>query len=198
MTKLPISFYRNDNVLEVAKSLLGKELVVDSGNGLLKGIIVETEAYNGVGDKASHAYGGRFTERTKVMYAAGGVAYVYLCYGIHNLFNVVCGSEGVPQAVLIRAVEPVYGLDRMLKNRGMEKASPRVTAGPGAFTQAMKIDRGHNGVSLLSDKIWINDAAETHSSSIITAARIGVDYAQEDALLPYRFYIKNNSFVSKK
>lgn len=197
MAKLPISFYQNEDVLEVAKSLLGKELVVNNKGCLFKSTIVETEAYNGIVDKASHAYGGKYTTRTKVMYNAGGVAYVYLCYGIHNLFNVVTGKAGHPQAVLIRAVEPKEEVQQMLKFRKLERFSPRVTAGPGALTQALQLTRNDNGISLISDRIWINNSPDVSESSIVSDVRIGVAYAAEDALLPYRFYIKGNAFVSK-
>lgn len=197
MDKLSLEFYRNRNVLEVAYSLLGKTLVVRDNKTIYRAKIVETEAYNGVVDKASHAYGGRYTTRTKTMYLEGGHAYVYLCYGIHNLFNVVTGREGQPQAVLIRAVEPLAGISQMLINRDLSTPVPRMTSGPGAFTQAVNITRNDNGISLLADRIWIENAEEIPYESIVSTSRIGVDYAGQDALLPYRYYIRDNPYVSK-
>ena len=196
MAKLPLEFYTQEEVCFVAKSMLGKTLVVEHEDCVLKAKIVETEAYNGVVDKASHAFGDRFTSRTKTMYLAGGVSYVYLCYGIHHLFNVVTGIEGDPKAVLIRAVEPLEGTQKMLNNRRLTRFSVRVTSGPGALTQAMGISTLDNGVSLLHNRIYLEEG-EDQIEPIVETTRIGVDYAKEDALLPYRYYLSGNSFVSK-
>lgn len=161
-------------------------------------MITETEAYAGVTDKASHAYGNRRTARTEVMFAEGGVAYVYLCYGIHHLFNVVTNVAEIPHAVLIRAGEPLEGIDHMLLRRKKATLTPALTSGPGALSAALGIRTIHSGVSLNGDRISIHDMGTNISpSQIVAATRIGVAYAGADALLPYRFYIAGNRFVSK-
>lgn len=198
MKKLSARFYENDDVVTVAKALLGKILVTNINNEYTAAMIVETEAYAGVADKASHAFGGRNTNRTKTMYQAGGVAYVYLCYGIHHLFNVVTNLEGTPHAVLIRAAEPLDGLGIMLERRGKEKLTPALTAGPGAMSAAMGITTNLTGTSLSSGKLYIEDRdIIIHEQDIVTGTRVGVAYAQEDAMRPYRFWIKGNKYVSK-
>lgn len=198
MGKLPTSFYQNENVVEVAKQLLGKMLFTHIDGNLTGGIITETEAYDGVIDKACHAYGGRNTNRTATMYLAGGVTYVYLCYGIHHLLNVVSGVVGNPQAVLIRAIEPTEGVELMLERRKMEKLAPRITAGPGALSQALGIDKKLNAKVLPDNEIWIEYGDREYvEDEIITTTRIGVAYAQEHALWPFRFYIMGNKYVSK-
>jgi len=164
---------------------------------LTGGIITETEAYDGVVDKACHAYGGRNTNRTATMFLGGGITYVYLCYGIHHLLNVVSGKEGNPQAVLIRAIEPKIGIEAMLVRRKMEKLAPRITSGPGALSQALGIDKQLNAKNLSADEIWIDDAKPYKDEQIIATTRIGVAYAQEHALWPFRFYIRGNKYVSK-
>ena len=198
MGKLPAAFYQNENVVEVAKQLLGKMLFTHIDGNLTGGIITETEAYDGVIDKACHAYGGRNTNRTATMYLAGGVTYVYLCYGIHHLLNVVSGVVGNPQAVLIRAIEPTEGVEVMLERRKMEKLAPRITAGPGALSQALGIDKKLNAKVLSDNEVWIEDGGREYvGDEIITTTRIGVAYAQEHALWPFRFYLKGNKYVSK-
>lgn len=198
MPKLPYSFYQQDDVLSLAQQLLGKQLFTLIDGELTGGTIVETEAYNGITDKASHAYGGRFTPRTSTMYEQGGVSYVYLCYGIHHLFNVVTGAKNNPHAVLIRGLEPIEGLATMLQRRGMQKLAPRVTAGPGALAKALGIDKNLNAKDLLGEEIWIEDnGIHLNETQIIASPRIGVDYAGDHALLPWRFYVKGNKFVSK-
>ena len=196
--KLPESFYLNNNVVEVARSLLGKYLFTCINGAITGGYIVETEAYNGVVDKASHAYGNRLTPRTQTMFAQGGVAYIYLCYGIHEMLNVVTSVEGQPHAVLIRAVNPTVGLDEMLCRRNMAVVKPNITAGPGSVGKALGISRKLNGLSFQSDELWIEDQGLTFADEQIAAVpRVGVAYAAEDALLPYRFYVKGNVYVSK-
>lgn len=198
MSKLPFSFYQNADVNDLAVQLLGKLLFTRVDGELTGGMIVETEAYNGVEDKASHAYGGRFTDRTKVMYEEGGLSYVYLCYGIHHLFNVVTASKGTPHAVLIRGIEPFEGIDVMLRRRKMVSLKPNITAGPGALSKALGIDKGLNAKDLLGDEIWIEDNGLIFGEDqIVASARVGVDYAEDHALLPWRYYVKGNSFVSK-
>jgi DNA-3-methyladenine glycosylase len=198
MSKLPYSFYQKEEVVELAIQLLGKRLYTRIDGEITAGIIVETEAYNGVTDKASHAYGNRFTPRTSTMYEAGGITYVYLCYGIHHLLNVVTASKNKPHAVLIRAVEPTEGLPIMLARRKMESLAPRITAGPGSVAKAFGVDKNLNAKDLLGDEIWIeDDGVKIDPSQIVASPRVGVDYAGDHALLPWRFYIKGNRYVSK-
>lgn len=199
MKKLPVSFYQRENVFEIAKELLGKLLVTKWDGVLTSGRIVEVEAYNGIIDKASHAFGGRRTARNEIMYAHGGVAYVYLCYGIHHLFNVVTNNSGTPHAILIRALEPVKGVDIMLKRVGKKKLDNTLTRGPGNLSKAMGLFTKHSGYSLRSKELFIaDDGFVLSKKGIATSPRIGVDYAGDDALLHYRFFIKGNPFVSGK
>ena len=198
MPKLPFSFYQNEDVIALAQQLLGKQLFTLIDGELTGGTIVETEAYHGVSDKASHAYGGRLTNRTQTMYLLGGHAYVYLCYGIHHLFNVVTGREETPHAILIRGLEPTTGLEVMLRRRNMPALKHNLTAGPGALAKALGIDRNLNGKDLLGNEIWIEDnGISIPEKDIIASSRIGVAYAEDHALLPWRFYVKGNKFVSK-
>ncbi|MFD1256705.1 DNA-3-methyladenine glycosylase [Mucilaginibacter terrae] len=196
--KLPESFYLNSNVVEIARNLIGKYLFTCLNGVVTGGYIVETEAYNGVVDKASHAYGNRLTSRTQTMFAHGGVAYVYLCYGIHEMLNVVTSVQGEPHAVLIRAVNPTVGLDEMLYRRNMAVVKPNITAGPGSVGKALGISRKLNSISFQSNELWIEDQGLIFADEQIAAVpRVGVGYAAEDALLPYRFYVKGNAYVSK-
>jgi DNA-3-methyladenine glycosylase len=198
-TRLPLSFYRRNNVITIARELLGKILVTRFNEVITAGRIVETEAYNGIHDKAAHSYNGRRTNRTEVMYCAGGVAYVYLCYGLHHLFNVVTDDIDVPKAVLIRALEPVTGIDIMMQRRKKTKPDASLTKGPGSAAQAMGIHIQHTKTSLTGNDIFIcDDGYKPPPKEIISSPRIGVDYAGEDALLPYRFYINGNKYVSGK
>ncbi|RZK66299.1 MAG: DNA-3-methyladenine glycosylase [Pedobacter sp.] len=198
MAKLPYSYFQNSDVNFLAADLLGKYLITSIGDVVTGGIITETEAYKGVEDKASHAYGGRFTNRTQTMYEDGGLSYVYLCYGIHHLFNVVTGSKGVPHAVLIRGIEPVIGLEHMLERRKMPSLKPNLTAGPGALSKAMAIEKNLNAADLQGEQIWIEDRGlHFRNEEIIACPRVGVDYAEDHALLPWRYYIRGNKFVSK-
>jgi DNA-3-methyladenine glycosylase len=197
--RLQPSFYEGEDVVLIAKELIGKILVTNFENQLTSGRIVETEAYNGVVDKASHAWNGRRTNRTEIMYAAGGVAYVYLCYGIHHLFNVVTNKKDTPNAVLIRAVEPISGVDVMLKRTNKSKAAYDLTRGPGNVSKALGIYTKHTGYDLNSDDMFIaDDGYRYNPADVIATPRIGVDYAGEDAALPYRFIVRNNLYVSGK
>lgn len=197
MRKIKPSFYQGHDVVDIARQLIGKVLVTHFDDVITSGIIVETEAYAGVQDKASHAFGSRRTARTETMYAAGGVAYVYLCYGIHHLFNVVTNKEDIPHAVLIRALEPLEGIDIMVQRRKKKVADYTLTKGPGSMSAAMGIHKTHNGLSLeTSDHIWLEDR-KLPVGNIVSGPRIGVDYAGEDALLPYRFWVEGNKYVSK-
>lgn len=199
MEKVSLEFYRRKDVLQIAKDLLGKIVVTKWDDVITSGRIVEVEAYHGIIDKASHAFGGRRTNRNEVMYGDGGIAYVYLCYGIHHLFNVVTNVKETPHAILIRALEPLKGLDEMLLRTGKKKSDYTLTKGPGNLSKALGISALHSGFSLQSKELFIADDGFRYSKKEIAASpRIGVDYAGKDALLPYRFYIKGNSFVSGK
>lgn len=199
MKKLPPEFYQRTNVLAIAEELLGKLLITHFEGETTSGRIVETEAYNGVTDRASHAYGGRRTGRTEVMFGAGGAAYVYLCYGIHHLFNVVTNTLGTPHAVLVRGIEPVEGKPIMMKRMNKEVFDASVGRGPGNVSRALGIYKQHTGFSLNENHVFIADDGFSYApSDIIKSPRIGVDYAGEDALLDYRFYVRGNPFVSGK
>ncbi|MCL6523955.1 MAG: DNA-3-methyladenine glycosylase [Thermoflavifilum sp.] len=196
--KLPLSFYRGTDVVQIARELLGKRLVTRVNGHITSGIIVETEAYAGITDRASHGYGGRRTARNEALYQPGGVAYVYLCYGIHHLFNVVTNEANIPHAVLIRALQPDEGIPEMLKRTGKQQLDYTLTSGPGSLSRALGIHyRQHNGLSLTDNLIWIEEANPIHTELIVADTRVGVAYAGEDAYLPYRFYLKNNPWVSK-
>lgn len=197
MKKLPIEFYRRDDVVQIAKDLLGKILVTNWKGVITSGKIVECEAYAGATDNASHAAGGRRTARNEIMYAEGGVSYVYLCYGIHHLFNVVTNNKEIPHAVLIRALEPVKGIKTMLERTAKENIDTTLTKGPGNVSKALGIYTKHSGISLLGKEIFIADKKISYSAEEIGASpRIGVQYAGKDANLPFRFYVKGNPFVS--
>lgn len=199
MKKIPAGFYRRDNVLQVAEELIGKLLVTNWGGELTSGRIVECEAYAGPGDMASHASGGRRTKRNEPMYARGGICYVYLCYGIHHLFNVVTHDKDIPQAVLIRSLEPIDGIPVMLNRTRREKLEPAITKGPGNLCKALGIFTQHSGLSLNGHEIFLaEDGFHYPAEQIMTSPRIGVDYAGVDALLPYRYYVKGNPYVSGK
>jgi len=191
--KLKKVYYLEPNVVKLAKDLLGKVLVTREGKTITSGIITETEAYNGVVDKASHAYGNRRTDRTEIMFREGGTSYVYLCYGIHYLFNVVTNVKDHPHAVLIRAIQPLEGKEIILRRRGIAKPDKKLCIGPGKVSQALGITIKHNGLDLTGDKIWIEDTGiKIKPKDILVGPRIGVDYAGEDAKLPYRFRVEKN------
>lgn len=191
-------FYLDDDVVGISRNLLGKVLYTCIDNKVTAGKIVETEAYCGKMDKASHAYPNRMTSRNAVMFEDGGVAYVYLIYGIHYMFNVVTSLQGTPNAVLIRALEPIIGVETMCERRGKTRPE-KVTSGPGSLSHAMGIDLNLYGCSLQSRTIWIEDPGiKINKGQIITTTRVGVDYAAEDAFLPWRFYLKDNPWVSRK
>ena len=197
--RLGHSFYDRKDVTAIAKDLLGKVLVTTFNGIITSGRIVETEAYAGAGDKASHAYGNRRTARTEVMFGNPGTAYVYLCYGIHHLFNVVTNKKEIPHAILIRAVEPLLGIDQMLERTGKLKLDYTLTKGPGNVSRALGIFTLHTGLSLLSDELYIaDDGFKLKADQVFVFPRIGVDYAQEDSLLPYRYVVKDNPYVSGK
>lgn len=189
MPKLDKTFYIKDDVVGIAKSLLGKVLYTQIDDRLTAGIIVETEAYH-ESEKACHAYNGRKTKRTALLFEKGGKAYVYLCYGIHHLFNVVTGPEDIGQAVLIRGVMPYEGIGVMMERRKMDRVQPNLSSGPGTLSKALGITTKFNETDLQSDLIWMEDKGiHILSSDIVSTPRIGVDYAGKDALLPWRFLI---------
>ena len=197
MKKLTAKFYDRTDVLTIAQELLGKVIVTKFDGVLTTARIVETEAYRGVVDKASHAYGGRRTARTEVMFGSAGNAYVYMCYGIHYLFNIVTNKKDIPEAVLIRAAEPLEGIATMLKRTGKAKADFTLTRGPGNVSKALGIDKVHTGYSLNSEEFYLADDGYVVEKMVATP-RIGVDYAGADALLDYRFYVAGSRYVSGK
>lgn len=183
--------------MRIARELLGKVLVTEFGGELTSGRIVEVEAYNGVGDRASHAWSGRRTARTEVMYAQAGTAYVYLIYGIHHLFNVVTNKKDIPHAILVRGLEPLEGIPVMLRRVGKTAPDHTLTRGPGNLSRALGLVTRHTGASLLEEEIYIaDDGYRLRPSGIGISPRIGVDYAGEDAALSYRFFVKGNKYVS--
>lgn len=186
--RLPRSFYLRADVVRIARELLGTVLCSRFHGRLTSGIIVETEAYAGIGDRASHAWNGRRTARNEVMYARGGTAYVYLCYGIHHLFNVVTHGQGTPHAVLVRAIVPLEGIATMAHRRGSNGVPS--TGGPGTLTQALGITTAQNGTDLSGERIWIEERdIVVPPRAVLAGPRIGVGYAGEHALLPYRFRV---------
>lgn len=196
--KLPREFYTRPNVLTVARELLGKLLVVPDRNGKrVSGRIVECEAYRGPQDRAAHSYGGRRTKRTETMYGVGGSAYVFFVYGMYNQFNVVSGVIDQPHAILIRALEPVEGIELMRKRREGQP-DHNLTNGPGKLCLALGIDRTLDAADLLGSKVWLEVAEAIPRSRIVSGPRIGIDYAEEWVDKPWRFWIKGNPFVSRK
>ena len=191
------SFYDRKDVARIAKEMLGKILVTKFHGVTTSGRIVETEAYAGAVDKASHAYGNRRTARTEVIFGNPGTAYVYLCYGIHHLFNVVTNKKDIPHAVLVRAIEPIDGIETMLSRTGKIKLDHTLTKGPGNVSRALGIFTHHTGTSLSGDELYIaEDGYRLKQNQIVITTRIGVDYAAEDSLLPYRFIVKDSPYVS--
>jgi DNA-3-methyladenine glycosylase len=194
--KLPREFYARPSVLTIARELLGKLLVVPDSNGArVSGMIVETEAYRGPDDRASHAYGGRRTKRTETMYLGGGVAYVYFVYGMYYQFNVVTNVQDTPHAVLVRALQPVEGIETM-RSRRHGQPDLKLTNGPGKLCIALGIDRQLDRADLLGDRVWLEDADKIPRSRIASGPRIGIDYAEEWVVKPWRFWIRDNPFVS--
>jgi DNA-3-methyladenine glycosylase len=198
MPKLPRKFYTRPNVLIVARDLLGKLLVVPAPDGTrVSGLIVETEAYRGPEDRASHAFGGRRTNRTETMYGIGGTAYVYFVYGMYNQFNVVTNVENTPHAVLVRALEPVEGIEWM-RERRQTHSDRNLTSGPGKLCIAMGIDRQLDSADLLGNQVWIEEGESISRSRIISGPRVGIDYAEEWIDKPWRFWLRGNPHVSRK
>ena len=179
------------DIVGLARDLIGKEIHTKINGGYCAGIITETEAYAGQIDKASHAFGGRRTNRTSTMYKAGGISYVYLCYGIHHLFNVVTGPEEVPHAVLVRGIKPLKGISLMEKRRNNKSNLKNFSNGPGTLTSALGIKIKNNDTDLNSNVIWLEDnGIKVRETNVFCGPRIGVNYAGKDAILPYRFLWK--------
>lgn len=190
------SFYLNPDVVEVARQTIGKVLVSRTDGKLTSGLITETEAYAGVTDKASHAFNGRRTARTEIMYAIGGTAYIYLCYGVHSLFNIVTNEKEIPHAVLIRGIIPLEGTELMKERTGKSLVKPATGYGPGNVTKLLGLHYHRTGEDLvirpgeINDAVWLEDRGYVFGEEEVTRGkRIGVDYAGEDATLPYRFTI---------
>ena len=200
--KLDRGFYSRDT-RTVARELLGKILVHDVDGMLFKGKIVETEAYLGIDDKAAHSYGGRRTKRVESMYARPGTAYVYIIYGMYNCLNMITVEEGVPEGALIRGIEPLEGIEQMAMNRfqkpleELTKSQKRnLTNGPGKLSMALQIDRRLDGTDLCGDILYTEEGTE-EEFTIVETTRIGIDYAEEAADFPYRYYIEGNPYVSR-
>ncbi len=194
--KLAVDFYRREDTLQIARDLLGKILVVpDEKGNRVSGMIVETEAYLGPEDKAAHSHNNRRTKRTAVMFAEGGVAYVFFVYGMYFQLNVVVGKKEQPRAILIRAVEPIEGIEIMRKRRG-KMPDQNLTSGPGKLSIALGIDKTVNGEDLCGNRVWIEESVKPFTCEIVSGKRIGIDYAEEFANKPWRFWIKDNPFVS--
>jgi len=198
MTKLSKSFFLREDVVQISKELLGKYLYTNIGDVVAAGMIVETEAYMGPEDKASHAYGNRKTARTEPFYKEGGIGYVYLCYGIHHLFNIITNKANVPHAILIRAIEPKEGIEAMLLRRKKTKLSYDLTSGPGTLSKALGISSGQNGLNITGKSIWLEDkGVKLKAEQIIASPRVGIDYAEEFIDKPWRFRIKDNPWAGK-
>lgn len=197
MKKLPESFYNRSDVLQISKEMLGKIVVTNIDNLITSGRIVETEGYVGVTDKASHAFGGRRTARNEHMYAGPATAYIYVCYGMHQMLNVVTNEKNIPDAVLIRAIEPVSGLEIMSKRTGKLPTDKTIARGPGNVGKALGINKQLSGIYLLDNQIYLlEDRHSITNEEIGISKRIGVESAGADGLLLYRFYVKGNVFVS--
>ena len=196
-TKLPEAYYRNTDLLGITQDLLGKVLCTQIDSDVVtSGIIVETEAYSQI-ERGSHAYNNRRTPRPEIMFGHGGVSYVYLCYGMHYLFNVVVGIEGHAEAVLVRAIQPLDGMEVILKRRNATKPNPKLGAGPGSLCKCLGIDKRHYGIALTGDTVWIEDRGIVlKNKDIIKSPRVGIAYAKEDALLPWRHRVKDSPYTS--
>lgn len=191
-----MEFYSKGKVEKVAPKLLGKALYTRVDGKLSGGMIVEVEAYCGKRDRACHAFFGK-TERNKIMFERGGLAYVYLCYGLHRLFNIVTGPPDDPSAVLVRAIEPLHGVDTMLERRNFSRAGPNLTNGPGKLSQALGIEMGHYGRPLIGEEVWLEEHVKIKKNQILSGPRIGIDYAGEDRHLPWRFGL-DSAFTGHK
>jgi DNA-3-methyladenine glycosylase len=198
MATLPRSFYTRPDVVSISRELLGKYLFTQIDGIRTGGVVVETEAYAGTGDRACHAHLNRRTKRTEIMYQEGGVAYVYLVYGLHALFNIITNEEGQADAVLIRAIEPTEGVEEMLLRRKLPAPRPNLTAGPGVMSQALGISTRHYGTDLTGPEIWLEDrGVVVPEEQVLASPRVGIDYAGEDAGLPWRFRVRRSKWTSR-
>jgi DNA-3-methyladenine glycosylase len=199
MKKVPLSFYNRKDVVKIAKELLGKIIVTNIDGLITSGRIVETEAYVGISDKASHSFSGRRTAKNEHMYSAPGTAYIYICYGVHQMMNIVTNEKEIPDAVLIRAIEPLKGIDIMLQRTGKGQLDKTLTRGPGNVGKALGIFKHHSGLHLLDEQIYLlDDGYNIPDEKLGISKRIGVESAGADGLLPYRFFVKGNKYVSGK
>lgn len=198
MTKLSDAFYQRDDVVTISRELLGKYLFVKTEDEITGGIIVETEAYRGPEDRGSHAYNNRRTARNEIMYSTGGVVYMYICYGIHDMLNIVTGNENTAHAVLIRALQPMEGLDIMRERRAVFNDDKRLCRGPGALAKALALRKVHNGISLQGNEIWIEDRGLVFpDEEIVAGPRIGLNIDEPYKSIAWRFYKKGDPNVSK-
>ena len=199
MKKVPLSFYQRKDVVKIAKELLGKIVATNFDGQITSGKIVETEAYVGITDKASHSFAGKRTSKNEHMYSAAGTAYIYICYGMHQMLNIVTNDEEIPDAVLIRAIEPLEGIEIIAQRTGKKESDKTLTRGPGNVGKALGIFKHHSGLHLLHKEIYLlDDNKKIPEENIGISKRIGVERAGADALLPYRFFVKGNRYVSGK
>jgi DNA-3-methyladenine glycosylase len=197
--KLKLNFYDRENVVTIAQELLGKILVTQIGGQRCSGRIVETEAYAGINDRACHAFEGKRTVRSEHLYGEPGTLYVYICYGMHHLVNVITNKKDIPHAVLIRALEPLEGVEEMLERTGKVSLDFTLTKGPGNVARAMGLSKSHSGGNFFSDAFFLEDDGTRYKKDqILATKRIGVESAREDAELPYRFIVKGNPYVSAR
>jgi DNA-3-methyladenine glycosylase len=197
--KLKLNFYDRKNVVSIAEDLLGKILVTQIDGLRTSGRIVETEAYAGINDRASHAFGGKRTARSEHLYGPPGTLYMYICYGMHHLVNVITNKKDIPHGVLIRALEPLEGVEWMLNRTGKTKLDFTLTRGPGNLARAMGLSKSQSGGNFFSEEIFIEDDGTRYKKNqILVTHRIGVESAREDAELPYRFIVKGNPYVSAR
>ncbi len=205
MKKLPREFYTRENTLQIAQDLLGKILVIPGENDKrVSAKIVETEAYLGAIDKAAHSYNNRRTKRTETMFAVGGTVYIFFIYGMYFQFNIVVGEIDTPHAILVRAVAPLENIELMRERRNAKSKNPdkqmpdkNLTSGPGKLCIALGIDKSFNNADLLGEKVWLEEGEKLTKTRIASGKRIGIDYAEEFAEKPWRFWIKDNEFVSR-
>lgn len=197
MNTIPVDFFDRDDVVSIAKELIGKILLTNFDNVITSGRIVETEAYLAFSDKASHSYNGRRTAKNEHMYSAPGTVYVYICYGMHQMMNIVTNKKDIPDAVLIRALEPLEGIETMLERSGKIKVDHTLTKGPGNVGRSLGIHKKHSGELIHSGHIFLLEDGNTFTEdNIVCSKRIGVESAGAHRLLPYRFYVKGNKNVS--
>lgn len=195
--RVSLEFFLRKDTVRAASDLLGKLLVVPAADGTrVSGMIVETEAYLGIEDKAAHSFGGRRTARNEITYAEGGHVYVFFVYGMYYQLNLVTGPADHAHVVLIRAIEPVEGIEIMRERRG-EMPDKNLTSGPGKMTIALGIDRTYNSEHLSGDRIWVEEYKTFKKSEIGSGPRVGIDYAEEFVGMPWRFWVKDSSYVSK-